>query len=209
MPAMKKWSEVNLDFDIPVVLVVITSTLLLMADNYFTLTPVKAFDRLVLFLIVPMVILLVGFRRKPSDFGFQLGDWQAGVWITLVSILLIAPLIWLVLRFSPEMQAYYQVSRMTLRFVVLAVLELMAWEFFFRGFMYFSYEEKFGDHALWLQAVPFAMAHITKPAVETFTTLFGGFLFALVARRTRSFLYPFLIHLFVALFTKFAAQSFL
>lgn len=206
---MKKWSEVNLDFDIPVVVVIITSTLLLMVDHYFTVTPVKAFDRFVLYLIVPLVIITVGFHRKPSDFGFRLGDWRAGAWITLGSIILIAPLIWLVIRISPEMRAYYQVSGMSVRFVVLAVLELIAWEFFFRGFMYFSYEEKFGDHALWLQAVPFAMAHITKPAVETLTTLFGGFLFALIARRTRSFLYPFLIHLFVALFTKFAAQSFL
>jgi hypothetical protein len=65
MPAMKKWSEVNLDFDIPVVLVVITSTLLLLIDIYFTVTSAKAFARLVLFMIVPLVIFLVGFRRQP------------------------------------------------------------------------------------------------------------------------------------------------
>ena len=90
---------------------------------------------------------------------------------------------------------------------MLTIVELVAWEFFFRGFIFFGYQEQFGDHALWLQAVPFALAHFGKPAAETLTTLFGGFLFALVARQTGSCFYPFLIHLFVALFTKFVALA--
>ena len=48
--------------------------------------------------------------------------------------------------------------------------------------------------------VPFALAHISKPEVETLSTIFGGFAFGWVAYRTRSFLYPFLIHWFVASF---------
>ena len=71
--------------------------------------------------------------------------------------------------------------------------------------MLFAYARRFGSHALWLQAVPFALAHLGKPEVETLSTIFGGFLFGLVAWRARSFIYPFLIHWFVATFTIFAA----
>jgi membrane protease YdiL (CAAX protease family) len=54
---------------------------------------------------------------------------------------------------------------------------------------------------LWLQAVPFVIAHIGKPEVETLSTIFGGFAFGWVAWRTRSFVYPFLIHWYIATFT--------
>ena len=37
-----------------------------------------------------------------------------------------------------------------------------------------------------------------KPEVETLSTIFGGFAFGWVAWRTKSFLYPFLIHWFIA-----------
>jgi membrane protease YdiL (CAAX protease family) len=73
--------------------------------------------------------------------------------------------------------------------------------------MLFGYERKFGAHALWLQAVPFALVHIGKPEVETLSTIFGGLAFGWVAWRTRSFLYPFLIHWFVASFTILAASG--
>jgi len=44
------------------------------------------------------------------------------------------------------------------------------------------------------------MAHIGKPEIETLSTIFGGFAFGWVAWRTRSFLYPFLIHWFISTF---------
>jgi membrane protease YdiL (CAAX protease family) len=55
--------------------------------------------------------------------------------------------------------------------------------------------------------VPFALAHLGKPEVETLSTIFGGFLFGLVAWRSKSFLYAFLIHWFVATFTIYVAGS--
>jgi membrane protease YdiL (CAAX protease family) len=77
----------------------------------------------------------------------------------------------------------------------------------FRGWILFGYARRFGAEALWLQAVPFALAHIGKPPLETLSTIFGGFLFGWVAYRTRSFLYPFLIHMFVYSFTVLVAVS--
>jgi Type II CAAX prenyl endopeptidase Rce1-like len=52
-----------------------------------------------------------------------------------------------------------------------------------------------------VHAVPFALAHLTKPPLETLSTIFGGMAFWWVAWRTRSFVYPFLIHLYIMLFT--------
>ena len=71
-------------------------------------------------------------------------------------------------------------------------LDLIGWEFFFRGWILFGYARKFGAEALWLHAVPFALAHIGKPEVETLSTIFGGFAFGWIAYRTKSFVWPFL-----------------
>lgn len=219
---MKKLFGERLRLDWKIAVLTAVSTLLLIIDNYhFPLLPwtdwfpawdstglsIKILDRTLLYFVIPMFIILVVFRDKPKDFGFSFGDWKAGILITLGGIVLIAPFLWLVGRGDPSMQDYYnwQVSGLPWN----TLLDLFGWEFFFRGWLLFGYARKFGAEALWLQAVPFALAHIGKPEAETLSTIFGGFLFGWVAWRTKSFLYPLLIHWFVSSFTILVAAGLL
>jgi membrane protease YdiL (CAAX protease family) len=103
------------------------------------------------------------------------------------------------------MQSYYQNQLSGLPWNTF--IDLFGWEYIFRGWLLFGYARKFGPEAIWLQAVPFAIAHVTKPPVETFSTIFGGFAFGWVAWRTKSFLYPFLIHWFVSTFVILVAAG--
>jgi hypothetical protein len=80
-------------------------------------------------------------------------------------------------------------------------LDLFGWEFLFRGFLIFALYPVCGPYAILLQAVPFTIAHFGKPQLETLSCIFGGSLFGYVAWRTRSFLYPFLIHWYLATVT--------
>jgi membrane protease YdiL (CAAX protease family) len=203
---MRKIFSIKLNLDRDTVAITIMSTLLLMVDYYHRLTPVKVIDRVGLYLIIPLGIILLAFRKSPREFGFQLGDWRAGMVITGLAILLIAPVLWFVARADATMQDYYK-RQFSAAMPIITFLDLIGWEFFFRGFILFGYKKEFGDHALWLQAVPFALMHLPKPEIETLSTIFGGFLFGLVAWRTRSFLYPFLIHWFVASFTILVAAG--
>ena len=84
---------------------------------------------------------------------------------------------------------------------------MFGWEFFFRGFLLSAYARRFGANALWLQAVPFALAHIGKPEIETLSTIFGGFALGWIGYRARSFVYPFLLHWFIATFTILVAAG--
>jgi membrane protease YdiL (CAAX protease family) len=206
---IRKWLRLDdLQFDREIVAITIASTLLLMVDYYYPITPVAVVDGLALYLLIPLAMIVFGFRKSPREYGFTLGDWKAGLLITGAAVLIMAPILWIIGRSDPSMHDYYawQATRIL---PLMTALELIGWDFFFRGFLLFGYERKFGVHALWLQAVPFAMAHITKPAVETLSTIFGGFVFGWVAWRTRSFLYPFLIHWFVATFTILVAAGLL
>lgn len=203
---MKTLLGERLSFDWKIVAVIIVSTLLLMVDYYHQLTPNKGYDRTILYLVIPLVIIFLVFRDDPRRYGFTLGDWKAGLILTAAGIVLIAPVLWLVGRGS-AMQSYYQSQVSGLPWNTF--LDLLGWEFFFRGFILFAFVRKFGVEGLWLQAVPFALAHIGKPEVETLSTIFGGFAFGWVAYRTRSFIYPFLIHWFVASFTIVVAAGLL
>jgi membrane protease YdiL (CAAX protease family) len=86
-------------------------------------------------------------------------------------------------------------------------LDLFGWEFMFRGWMVFGYTRQFGPQGIWLHCSLFALAHLGKPAIETFTTVAGGLAFGWIAYRTRSFLYPFLIHWALMTLVVMAAQT--
>jgi membrane protease YdiL (CAAX protease family) len=170
-----------------------------MIDHYHQLSPWKALDRTILYLVIPLMIILVVFRENPIDYGFRLGDWKLGLLLTAVCIIMIAPILWFIGRGDSNMQNYYQGQVSGLPWTTFA--DLFGWEFLFRGWLLFGYARKFGPEALWLQAVPFALAHIGKPEIETLSTIFGGFVFGWVSWKTKSFVYPFIIHWFVATFT--------
>lgn len=198
----------DLRFDWKIIILTVVSTLLLMVDYYHRLTPEqgilqqlglpwKAFDRTLLYFVIPLLITIFIFRDNPRDYGFSLGDWRAGITLTLLCIVLMLPILWFLGRGDTSMQAYYS-KQLNGSVPLNTFLDLFGWEFFFRGWLLFGYARKFGPEALWLQAVPFALAHIGKPEVETLSTIFGGFAFGWIAYRTRSFIYPFLIHWFIA-----------
>jgi len=188
----------KLKFDWKIVTITIVSTLLLMVDYYHLFTPYKYWDRVILYLAIPLFFILFVFRQNPKEYGFSLGDWKAGLVITAIGILVMAPVIYFLGSGDPSMQKYYQLYTTGLPWTTF--LDLIGWEFIFRGWILFGYARKFGPESLWLQAVPFALMHNGKPEVETLSTIFGGFAFGWVAWKTKSFLYPFLIHWFISTF---------
>ena len=204
---MKSLLGPKLRFDWKIVTITVASTLLLLVDYYHRLTTHKYWDRVLLYLIIPLVFILLFFRENPREYGFTLGDWKAGLVITLAGVLVMAPVIWYLGKSDPGMTDYYKPLVKGLPWTTF--LDLIGWEFFFRGWILFGYARKFGPEALWLQAVPFALAHAGKPEVETLSTIFGGFAFGWIAWRTRSFVYPFLIHWFISTFVILAAAGIL
>src|SRR5512132_1942271 len=82
----------RLHFDWKVITITIVSTLLLMVDHYHQFTASKYWDRFILYLIIPLVIIFLLFRENPREFGFSFGDWKAGLIITAIGILFMAPI---------------------------------------------------------------------------------------------------------------------
>ena len=129
-------------FDWKVVTITIVSTLLLMVDYYHRLTPYKYWDRVILYLVIPLVIIVFLFRENPKEFGFSLGDWKAGLAITAIGILFMAPIIYYLGHGDASMQVYYEPYVNGLPWTTF--LDLIGWEFLFRGWILFGYARKFG-----------------------------------------------------------------
>lgn len=202
---MNRFFDIKERFDWKIAVLTIVSTIVIIVERYNKITSWETLDRLMLFFLIPMAVIMFLFRDSPRDYGFQIGDWRAGLILTAGSIMLIAPILYVLARSDPSMKDYYdwQVQFLPWQLMV----EMFAWEFFFRGWLLFGYARKFGPEAIWLQAVPFALAHLGKPEIETLSTIFGGFVFGWIAYRTRSFLYPFIIHFFVSSFTIIVAAG--
>src|SRR5512141_79938 len=101
---MKKLFGERLHLDWKIAVIVVVSTLALIIDSYHpeiapwetwlpawqaTGLSTKILDRSILYFILPMLITLFIFRDSPTEYGFRLGDWKAGLVITLGAIVLI------------------------------------------------------------------------------------------------------------------------
>ena len=177
--------------------------LILSVDFYRQLFPSPIQDDLLLYLAVPLAIILLIFREQPLRYGLAPGRWREGVAWTAGGLVLMMGTAWLLARL-PEFRTYYAgyyaardpgaQAVYTWRSLGLSGLQMFAWEFLFRGFLLFALADLFGPYAIWIQAVPFALAHFGKPELETYLSIPGGVLSGWIAYRVGSFYPAWLIH---------------
>jgi membrane protease YdiL (CAAX protease family) len=160
-------------------------------------------NELFLYLLVPLLVILLVFRENPMRYGLALGRWREGLAWIAGGMLLMAVTAWLFSRL-PEFRAFYPDywaahdpgggAAYGWRSAGLSGLQMFAWEFLFRGFLLFALADLFGPYAIWIQAVPFTLAHFGKPEWETYSSIVGGVLSGWVAYRVGSFYPSWLIH---------------
>jgi len=153
------------------------------------------------FFILPFFIIGFFLKEKIADFGLKLGDWRAGLKLTVLFLLIMLPIIWIVST-SPSFTAKYphllSLREVWSKFFIYEVgllIYMFAWEFIWRGFMLFGLEEKFGYYSVLIQMIPFLILHNGKPMAETFGAILGGIALGILAFRTRSFIYGVIVHM--------------
>lgn len=194
----RTWRVWGVTFDARIVQVVIAATLILIVafNNRFVQ---GEYDRFFLEFIIPIAIIVLAWREDPRHYGLRLGDWRLGLPVTIVGIAGMAVVIWMLGRW-PDFHQYYTETidgRPTWRLVIDTGVDLFAWEFFFRGWLLWALGRKYGTDAIWLQVIPFALMHVWKPEIEQLSTVVGGAFFGILAWRTHSFLWGFLLHWFM------------
>ena len=206
---VRTWRIWGVDFDARIVQVVSIATVILIIafNNRF----VEAeYDRFGLEFIIPLAIVLLVWREDPRRYGIGLGDWRLGLPIVIGGIAVMALIIWFAGRL-PDFRTYYTATidgRPMWRLIIDTGVDVFAWEFFFRGWLLWAFGRKYGTDAIWLQIIPFALMHMWKPEIEQLSTLIGGAFFGLLAWRTRSFLWGFLLHWFMVTWVLIVAAGY-
>ena len=162
----------------------------------------------VLMLLLPLAWWRWGERRPVSELGMGWGDTRFGLRFTAVAVLVLPPLLW-VNAGTPEFQAEYPLAALSgaswghfAAWQLCYAVYYFAWEFFFRGFLQIGQKARLGVlGAMALQLSASTLLHIGKPEGETMAAVVAGLAFGIVALRTRSFLYLFLLHWYVGCLT--------
>ncbi|MDX1700346.1 MAG: CPBP family intramembrane glutamic endopeptidase [Melioribacteraceae bacterium] len=154
----------------------------------------------ILFFLIPLYIVKLSFREDLKSFGITFGNKRAGVFYTIISILIFIPIIYLISntedysKYFPLMQSAKSDLLIFIIYEVVFILFIFSWEFVFRGYMLFGLEKKFGFYSILIQMIPFVLLHNGKPFLETIASVLGAIFLGYLALRTRSVIYGFIIH---------------
>lgn len=153
--------------------------------------------------LVPFALIRFVFHERLAAYGLQLGFARTGATLTALLLPVIAIALLYPASHTAEMQSFYpfapEARHSARAFLALelsrGVLFYTAWEFFFRGFMLFGLCPYVGDWmAVLIQVIPQCLWHIGMPTGEILSSIAGGVLFGVIALRTRSILWPLLLH---------------
>jgi CAAX protease family protein len=157
-------------------------------------------DFFILF-VVPVLIIKFLLKENVTDYGISLGDYKAGLKITLIFLIIMIPVIWFVSSLPEFGRTYPHLASTRDSWGIFFLFELgifvymFAWEFIWRGFVLFGLEKQFGYYAVLIQMIPFLILHNGKPAPETFGAIIAGIALGILALRTRSIFYCIITHM--------------
>ena len=166
---------------------------------------IQALDRLLLFMVVPLAIVLLAFRDRPSRYGLRLGEWRWGLGLAIAGCAVMTPIV-LALAAVPDFRGYYAPSWSSLPDVLVTnAIDLGAAEFLFRGFLMLTLVRAIGPIGVLVATLPFVFTHLTKPELELVSTLAGGMAYGWLTWRTGSILWGALAHTYILTLVMWAA----
>ena len=156
-----------------------------------------AISRVLLFFLIPLAIVVVGFRDRPSRYGLRLGDWRWGLGLAVAGCVVMTPVV-LLLSGTSEFRDYYAPSMDPLPSLVATnLMDLVSTEFIYRGFLMLCLARVFGPIGLVVALFPFTFTHLTKPELELLSTFAGGAVYGWLTWRTGSIVWGALAHVYI------------
>jgi membrane protease YdiL (CAAX protease family) len=167
----------------------------------------QAFDRLALFVAIPLLVVLLGFRDRPSRYGLRLGDWRWGLGLAIAGCAVMTPIV-LAVAGAQDFHDYYAPSWSSLPDVLATNwIDLFSAEFLFRGFLMLALIRAIGPIGVLVATLPFVFSHLTKPELELLSTLAGGMAYGWLTWRTGSILWGALAHTYILTLVMWAAAT--
>lgn len=171
-----------------------------------------SFIHLIWFLIIPLVCIKFVLRDEFKHYHLGWGTTHQhylGYAALLTPILCFVVLV-TVFRddFAQHYPFYSQASRSALDFIaweLAYIIQFIALEFFFRGFLLGACERQLGSHAVFIMVLPYVMIHFPKLWLEATGALFFGIFLGILALRSRSIWGGVFVHIGIAVSMDIAA----
>jgi membrane protease YdiL (CAAX protease family) len=157
------------------------------------------------YVVIPVIAILCLPGERVRDYYISAKGFFRHLWIYGLMFVAFSPIV-IIASLSDSFRETYPFYRMANRsqfdlwaWEGLYVIQFMALEFFFRGFMLQSLRRVLGANAIFVMIVPYCMIHYGKPMPETFGAIGAGLVLGTLAMRTRSIWGGVLIHAGVAI----------
>jgi membrane protease YdiL (CAAX protease family) len=156
------------------------------------------------YLVLPIAIIVAVMRESPARYGLRLKfTWKSSlVYLALITAM-VAPLFWaaeqpsFVRRYPLVTDLGGDWARIW-TWEGIRSLRFLCLEFFFRGYLLFGLEKRFGYHAIAVAALPYGVIHFGKPFPEALGAVGAGAILGFMALRTRSIAGGVVVHSVVA-----------
>lgn len=158
------------------------------------------------YLLVPLLFLrFVPPRESLRDYGLKLSGALTHWRLYVVVLAGLTPfLAWAASQ--PRFYHYYPLYRHAGRSLTdffaweaIYLLQFFAVEMFYRGFLLFSFERRFGAYAVLVPVIPYCMLHFSKPLPEVAGAIFAAIILGSLALYTRSIWLGVAAHMTVAI----------
>lgn len=156
------------------------------------------------YLLVPLAIIVGVFRESPSRYGLRIHFTRqmAGIYTVLLAIMAVVVVLASAspafIRKYPMVNDLGDDTQRVLAWELLRALRFVCLEFFFRGYLLFGLEARFGYHAIAVAALPYGIIHHGKPFPEALSAVLAGAVLGFMALRSRSIAGGALLHIAVA-----------
>lgn len=159
------------------------------------------------YLIIPLVFIKWGLKKKLNEFGWRPQATRKDLLLYASCFLIMLPLVMLVATskmflvkypfYQPRIHAnwlYY-----FLIWELMYLIQFIAVEFFFRGFLLHGIKKQLGAYSIWIAMIPYCMIHFKKPMPETLGAIIAGFVLATFSLKNNSIWLGVLLHYSVAI----------
>jgi hypothetical protein len=150
--------------------------------------------------VLPALSLRFFFSNNWSTAGLGGGNWRLASLIAALYLPLVALGTWVLsdgAAFQQQYPHYHPATTSWNTFLIYEALFLfywLGWEYLWRGFVLFGTAHTLGLYAIFVQALPFAALHVTKPWPEALLSIVGGIALGALVWRCRSFWIAIPIH---------------
>lgn len=157
------------------------------------------------YFVLPVLLIRFLWHEKPWDYGLSLLALRSHWHIYAAFYLGVLPVILIAARTPHFQQTYPFFKYVAAGGIGLVIWELaygfqfLAVEFFFRGYLLFGLQEKFGYYSILIMTIPYCMIHFPKPLGESMGAIIAGVILGYLALKSRSIWGGVLLHWGVAL----------